>query len=199
VAKHHDVRVTTITISREQFDYAKTRIANAGLNHLVEIRFQDYRDVTEKFDGIASIEMFEAVREAYWPPFFGQFRDRLKPGGRAALQIITIENHRFAHYRQKADYIQKYIFPGGMLPSPGALHEQVGNAGLRVEETLSFGRSYAETLRRWNDEFQYRWPDTPAMGFDTRFMRMWEQYLAYCEAGFQTGAIEVGQVALVHN
>ena len=198
-AKHHGARVTAITISREQFDYAKKRIADAGLDHLVEIRFQDYRDVTEKFDAIASIEMFEAVGEAYWPRFFSQIRERLKPDGRAALQIITIEEHRFDHYRQHADYIQKYIFPGGMLPSPSVLKQQVKSAGLRFDETLNFGRSYAETLARWNECFQARWPEIRKKGFDGRFKRMWEQYLAYCQAGFQTGAIDVVQVALVRD
>ena len=197
VAKNHQARVTCITISREQFDYAKKRMADAGLDHLVEIRFQDYRDVTEKFDAIASIEMFEAVGEAYWPRFFNQVRERLKPGARAALQIITIEDERFKHYRQNADYIQKYIFPGGMLPSPTALNQQVEAAGMRIDEQLNFGRSYAETLARWNIEFQRQWPAIRHMGFDDRFKRMWEQYLAYCEAGFETGAIDVVQVALV--
>ncbi|MEM6901785.1 MAG: cyclopropane-fatty-acyl-phospholipid synthase family protein, partial [Pseudomonadota bacterium] len=198
-ARQYGAKVTAITISREQFDYATQRMKREGLEHLVEIRFQDYRDVTEQFDAIASIEMFEAVGEAYWPQFFGQIRERLKPGGRAAMQIITIEDERYDHYRLRADYIQKYIFPGGMLPSPTVLASQIKQAGLRLDEEVKFGRSYAETLNRWQDCFQARWPEIKTMGFDGRFKRMWEQYLAYCQAGFQTGAIDVVQVAVVHD
>ncbi len=197
-ARHYGVRVTAITISEQQFTYARERIAKAGLEHLVEIRFQDYRDVPERFDAIASIEMFEAVGESFWPVFFQQIHERLKPGGLAALQIITIEDHRFSHYRVKADYIQKYIFPGGMLPSPTVLADQIAQADLQVVEQLSFGQSYAETLARWQASFQSVWPEISAMGFDQRFKRIWEQYLAYCQAGFTAGAIDVVQVALKH-
>jgi len=195
-ARHHKVKVTAVTISQEQFDYATRRIREAGLDDLVEIRFQDYRDITETFDAIASIEMFEAVGEAYWPTYFRQVHDRLKPGARAALQIITISNDRFEHYRRSPDYIQRYIFPGGMLPSPAALAKEIDRAGLQEVERLEFGQSYARTLELWNLRFQARWPQIMGMGFDDRFKRMWEQYLAYCQAGFATGAIDVVQVAM---
>lgn len=189
-------RVTGITISKEQLAFARDRMAAKGLSDRVEIRYQDYRDVSEKFDRIASIEMFEAVGEKYWPAYFRKLSDCLKPGGIAGLQIITIEDRIFPAYRKSADFIQRYIFPGGMLPSPSALRDQVARAGLTWVGNLDFGLDYAETLKLWRQRFRAAWPDIQPLGFDERFRRMWEYYLAYCEAGFRAGQIDVTQVTL---
>lgn len=189
-------RVTGITISKEQLAFARERIAAKGLSDKVEIRYQDYRDVSEKFDRIASIEMFEAVGEEYWPAYFRKVRDCLKPGGIAGLQIITIEDKIFPAYRRSADFIQRYIFPGGMLPSPTALKDQVARAGLTWVGNLDFGLDYAETLKLWRQRFRAAWPEIQTLGFDERFRRLWEYYLAYCEAGFRAGQIDVTQVTL---
>ena len=192
-------RVTALTISREQHAYATARVARAGLSDRVEVRLQDYRDVQGRFDRIASIEMFEAVGERYWPAFFGTVRDRLAPGGRAAMQIITIQDRFFDTYRRGADYIQKYIFPGGMLPSPTVLRREVERAGLRWQGADGFGPDYARTLAEWQLRFQAAWPEIQAMGFDDRFKRMWELYLWYCGAGFSTGCIDVVQVTMARD
>ncbi len=189
-------RVTGITISKEQLAFARERIAAKGLSDKVDIRYQDYRDVGETYDRIASIEMFEAVGEEYWPAYFSKVRDCLKPGGIAGLQIITIEDGVFASYRKGADFIQRYIFPGGMLPSPTVLKEQVAKAGLTWVGNLDFGLDYAETLKLWRQRFRAAWPEIQPLGFDERFRRMWEYYLAYCEAGFRAGQIDVTQVTL---
>ena len=188
-------RVTAITISREQWTFARERIARAGLNERVDVQLCDYRDVQGTYDKVASIEMFEAVGEAYWPTFFRSVRDNLRGGGIAALQVITINDSDFRRYRGGADYIQKYIFPGGMLPSPSVLRRGLETAGLRVREWAGFGGDYARTLREWNRRFQTAWPRIQGMGFDPRFKRMWEQYLHYCAAGFTVGTIDVVQVA----
>ena len=171
-------------------------MAAKGLSDKVDIRYQDYRDVSEKYDRIASIEMFEAVGEEYWPAYFAKLRDCLKPGGIAGLQIITIDDGLFHSYRKGADFIQRYIFPGGMLPSPSALKDQVARAGLTWVGNLDFGLDYAETLKLWRQRFRAAWPDIQPLGFDERFRRMWEYYLAYCEAGFRAGQIDVTQVTL---
>jgi cyclopropane-fatty-acyl-phospholipid synthase len=196
VAKERGAHVTGITISREQHDYAKARMQREGLNEKVDIRLVDYRDLEGQFDRIASIEMFEAVGEKYWPVFFDTLRRRLREGGRAALQIITIGDRQFENYRRRPDFIQRYIFPGGMLPSPGALSRHAGEAGLSEVSSEGFGLSYARTLSEWNDRFQAAWEDIRTMGFDDRFKRMWEYYLAYCEAGFRSGNIDVKRVTL---
>eukprot|EP00435_Cladocopium_sp_Y103_P076498 s1_g237.t1 len=188
--------VTALTISKEQLDFARKRIFEKGLNEKVEVRYQDYRDVDEKFDRIASIEMFEAVGEEYWPDYFGKVREVLKPGGQAGLQIITIDDTSFETYRRSVDFIQRYIFPGGMLPSPSALKNQVTQAGLAWKTSTEFGLDYAETLARWRDRFLAAWPEIRELGFDERFRRMWEYYLAYCEAGFRSGNIDVTQLTL---
>ncbi len=188
--------VTALTISKEQLDFARKRIFEKGLNEKVEVRYQDYRDVEEKFDRIASIEMFEAVGEQYWPAYFEKVRDALKPGGQAGLQIITIDDNSFETYRRSVDFIQRYIFPGGMLPSPSALKAQVTQAGLAWKESTEFGLDYAETLARWRDRFLEAWPEIRELGFDERFRRMWEYYLAYCEAGFRSGNVDVTQLTL---
>lgn len=191
--------VTAITISREQHAFASERIQHAGLNDRVDVRLQDYREVEGRYDRVASIEMFEAVGEAYWPQFFATLRDRLVAGGSAALQIITIDDRSFEEYRRKADYIQKYIFPGGMLPSLGALAKQIRQAGLRQGEMTHFGQDYARTLKYWNERFQEAWPEIKPLGFDDRFKRMWEQYLMYCAAGFTVGTIDVVQLAVARD
>ncbi|MCE7997971.1 MAG: class I SAM-dependent methyltransferase [Rhodobiaceae bacterium] len=188
--------VTALTISKEQLDFARKRIFEKGLTEKVEVRYQDYRDVTEKFDRIASIEMFEAVGEQYWPAYFAKVREALKPGGQAGLQIITIDDNSFETYRRSVDFIQRYIFPGGMLPSPSALKEQVTAAGLSWKASTEFGLDYAETLARWRDRFLAAWPEISELGFDERFRRMWEYYLAYCEAGFRSGNVDVTQLTL---
>ncbi len=190
-AREVGAKVTAITISQAQHDYAAARIQKAGLADRVEIRLQDYRDTTGQFDRIASIEMFEAVGERYWPTFFDTVHDRLAPGGRACLQIITIDEKDFELYRKGADYIQKYIFPGGMLPSPTKLRAVVEQAGLAWQGMQRYGLHYARTLDEWQDKFQAAWPDLARMGFDLRFKRMWEQYLWYCAAGFRVGCIDV--------
>jgi cyclopropane-fatty-acyl-phospholipid synthase len=195
-ARRHGVMVTGLTISAEQHAYATERIRKAGLADRVEIRMQDYRDADGTYDRVASIEMFEAVGERYWGTYFDTVRDRLVDGGRAALQIITIADRYFESYRRSADYIQKYIFPGGMLPSPTALRGAATKAGLSVEGMDGYARDYARTLQEWNRRFQAAWPDIAALGFDQRFKRMWEQYLIYCAAGFETGGIDVVQVSL---
>lgn len=189
-------RVTGITISKEQLAFARERMEKKQLGHKVDIRYQDYRDVDEKFDRIASIEMFEAVGEEYWPAYFDKIRHCLKPGGKAGLQIITIADKSFAAYRKRADFIQRYIFPGGMLPSPTALRQQVAQAGLTWAGNLEFGLDYAETLKQWRERFRAAWPEIRTQGFDERFRRMWEYYLSYCEAGFRAGNIDVTQVTL---
>ena len=195
-AREIGCRVTGITISKEQLAFARERMEKAGLSDRVEIRYQDYRDVEEKYDRVASIEMFEAVGEQYWPSYFDTLHRCLKPGGVAGLQIITINDVSFTTYRRRADFIQRYIFPGGMLPSPSALRDQVTRAGLTWVGNFNFGLDYAETLKQWRERFLGAWPEIQPMGFDDRFRRMWEFYLSYCEAGFRTGNIDVTQVTL---
>jgi cyclopropane-fatty-acyl-phospholipid synthase len=189
-------KVTGITISKEQLDFAKERIFKKGLNEKVELRFQDYRDVSDKFDRVASIEMFEAVGEEYWPTFFHKLRDSLTEGGRAGLQIITIRDEMFEQYRRGTDFIQRYIFPGGMLPSPEVLRDQITKAGLLWSGNVAFGRDYAQTLGSWRDRFISVWPQIEKLGFDQRFQRLWKCYLSYCEGGFRAGSIDVMQVSL---
>lgn len=197
VAREYGCQVTALTLSHAQAAYARRRILLAGLADRVEIRTQDYRDVSGRFDRIASIEMFEAVGEAYWPRFFDVVRERLVPGGIAAMQVITIDDARFARYHREPDFIQTWIFPGGMLPSPSGLSGQIARAGLLLDRWIAFGQSYALTLHHWQNRFQDAWPLIRNQGFDERFKRMWEYYLAYCEAGFRAGAIDVCQVRMV--
>lgn len=196
VAKTYGSKVRTITISNEQHAYASQRMQAAGLNEKVSVELCDYRDVSGKFDGVASIEMFEAVGEAFWPSYFQKVSDSLKSGSRAALQIITIDDELFSSYRKRVDFIQKYIFPGGMLPSPSALKSQFEQAGLRFEKATMFGQNYAKTLREWSDNFRHAWPDIEPLGFDRKFRNLWEYYLSYCEVGFRTGRTDVGQFVI---
>ena len=195
-ARERGLKVTGLTISREQYDYAVDRIARAGLSDQVEIKMQDYRDETGLYDGIASIEMFEAVGEKYWPVYFKTLRDRLKPGKQATLQIITVQHPRWQIYRNTVDFIQKYIFPGGMLPSPVVLREEVQKAGLEVAGSIEFGESYSQTLRRWYDTFNDRWDEVAALGFDDRFRRMWNFYLTSCAATFHFRNCDVTQITV---
>ncbi|MBK5924085.1 SAM-dependent methyltransferase [Rhodovulum sulfidophilum] len=195
-AGQRGLKVTGLTISREQHDYAVARIARAGLADRVEIKLQDYRDETGRYDGIASIEMFEAVGEKYWPTYFRQVNDCLKPGGQATLQVITVQERRYEIYRKGVDFIQKYIFPGGMLPSPGVLRAQASAAGLEIRRSMEFGESYALTLRRWHETFNDRWDEVARLGFDARFRRMWNLYLASCAATFHSGNCDVTQLTV---
>jgi len=195
-AKERGLRVTGLTISQEQHDYAVERIRKAGLSDMVEIKMQDYRDERGHYDGIASIEMFEAVGEKYWPVYFETLRERLKPGKMATLQIITVEDRRWEVYKRGVDFIQKYIFPGGMLPSPSVLRAQVERAGLEIERSIEFGQSYDQTLRRWYDSFNERWNEVAALGFDDRFRRMWNFYLTSCASTFRFANCDVTQITL---
>ena len=182
-----------MTLSKEQLDFAQQRMLRLGLADKVDLRLQDYRDIPETFDAVASIEMFEAVGEEHWPIYFKKLHACLKPGGKAALQIITIREQDFEGYRNAVDFIQKYIFPGGMLPPPVKLDQLASEAGLKSDDVHMFASSYAETLRRWHEDFDADWDRIAPLGFDQRFRRIWKYYLAYCEAGFDTGRIDVGQ------
>lgn len=191
-ASEFGAHVHGVTLSTEQLQFARERIHRAGLNEQCRFTLTDYRDLSEEYDHIVSIEMFEAVGEEHWPVYFEQVKHCLKPGGKAVLQVISIEEARFESYRNSADFIQTYIFPGGMLPSPERLREQVSNAGLELEHEQTFGLDYADTLREWRHSFIEQWPRIQAQGFDERFRRMWLYYLAYCEGGFRQGSIDVG-------
>lgn len=188
--------VTGLTLSQEQLAFANQSIAAAGLTDRIDLRLQDYRDTSEAFDRIVSIEMFEAVGEEYWPVYFEKLRARLKPGGTAVLQVITIREDRFEPYRNGSDFIQHYVFPGGMLPSPNIITEQAGRVGLSLASVETFRDGYAATLAAWRRRFIAVRPDIEALGFDEKFQRMWIYYLSYCEAGFQTGTIDVGLYVL---
>ncbi len=191
-----ELRVTGLTISKEQFNYARDRIARAGLAGQVEFKLQDYRDERGQYDGIASIEMFEAVGEKYWPVYFDTVRERLRPGKSATLQIITVQDKRWEVYRRGVDFIQKYIFPGGMLPSRKALLDEIEQAGLGVLRSVEFGESYSQTLRRWHETFNARWDEVARLGFDQRFRRMWNFYLTSCAATFHSGNCDVTQITV---
>ncbi|MDX1781310.1 MAG: cyclopropane-fatty-acyl-phospholipid synthase family protein, partial [Thalassovita sp.] len=195
-ARERGLHVTGLTISEEQLRYAKERIEKAGLSDRVTFKMQDYRDEIGQYDGIASIEMFEAVGEKYWPVYFNKLRDCLKPGKSATLQIITLQEKRFEAYRKGVDFIQKYIFPGGMLPSPSAMRREIAKAGLHETGSFEFGESYSQTLRRWHERFNARWDEVAAHGFDDRFRRMWNFYLTACAGAFHHGNCDVTQITL---
>ncbi len=188
--------ITGITISPEQHKYACNRIKAAGLNDKVTIQLQDYRDCEGEYDRIVSIEMLEAVGLEYWPAYFQTLKARLKPGGRAGIQVITIEEKSFEFYKTKMDFIQRYIFPGGMLPAASALRSEVAQAGLRWADNITFGKSYGQTLEMWRERFLNAWPTIHSLGFDKRFRRLWTYYLCYCEAGFRAGSIDVTQITV---
>jgi cyclopropane-fatty-acyl-phospholipid synthase len=183
-----------LTLSREQLAFARERLADKG--ERADVRLQDYRDVTGTFDRIASIEMFEAVGERYWPVYFDKIRALLAEGGAAVLQIITIDEKRFDTYRKTPDFIQRYIFPGGVLPTAAIIEREIRRAGLRLVHNEAFGQSYALTLREWRNRFLRSWPKIETLGFDQQFRRMWEYYLAYCEVGFRFGSIDVRLIKL---
>lgn len=195
-ARTRGCRVLGITLSAEQLRFAGERIGNAGLGDRVRFALTDYRDLAGTFDHVVSVEMFEAVGERYWPAYFSTLRDRLTPGGGAVVQTIAIADELYRQYRRGTDFIQQYVFPGGMLPSPGIFREQAQRAGLRVGGELVFGLDYAETLKRWRILYARAAGDLRRFGFDSRFERLWIFYLAYCEAGFRAGSTEVMQVEL---
>ena len=195
-ARETGCRVTGLTLSEEQARFARALVHREGLEGLVDIRLQDYREVPGAFDGIASIEMFEAVGVKWWPTFFGGVKSLLAPGGVAALQTITIAEKSFDDYLRHPDFIQRYIFPGGMLPSPERFSAAAQNAGLDVGEPHFFGRDYYRTLGAWSARFEAALPKVRDLGFDDRFIRMWRYYLAYCRIGFDHGSIDVMQVRL---
>lgn len=188
--------VRAITISDAQLEFARERIGRAGLDQRVTVEHRDYRHVEGTFDAIVSIEMIEAVGERYWPSYFGRVAESLRPGGTAAIQAIVMADQFWDGYRRSVDFIQRYVFPGGMLPSRSSIAEHARAAGLTVTGDTGYGIHYARTLAIWNQRFQRAWPALTAMGFDERFRRLWTYYLAYCEAGFRTGRIDVRQVAL---
>ncbi|MBM85970.1 MAG: SAM-dependent methyltransferase [Rhodospirillaceae bacterium] len=198
LAREYSVKVVGITLSAEQRQEAQQRVFKDGLGDKIEIRLQDYRDVSETYDHVASIEMLEAVGESFWPIYFEKLRQCLARGGRAALQVITINDAGYESYRCNPDFIQKYIFPGGMLPSPSRLNQQFLAASLTPFADDGFGDHYARTLAIWRRKFLESWPVILDSGFDERFRRMWEYYLAYCEGGFLAGHIDVRQIGLKH-
>ena len=189
--------VTGLTLSREQQNFAEARLAQQGL--VSEIRFQDYRDCKEQFDGIASIEMFEAVGENHWEQYFKTIASSLKPGGKACIQTIVIAEELFERYRSSTDFIQQYVFPGGMLPSKSAFKEYAARAGLRVDDEFAFGTDYAKTLCIWYESFNEQLDQVRQLGFDEAFIRLWNFYLMYCAAGFSERNIDVVQFTLVHD
>lgn len=196
-ARDVGAHVTGVTLSHEQLAWAKDRLERQGLAPMADLRLQDYRDIDDgPFDAVVSIEMFEAVGREYWGTFFETLRRQLKPGGRACLQSITIRDDLFDRYVKSTDFIQQYIFPGGLLPSPQAFRAEAKKAGFEVVNELAFGADYAETLRRWRLQFLAHDPQVRKLGFDQRFMRIWEFYLAYCEAAFATGNTDVMQFTL---
>jgi cyclopropane-fatty-acyl-phospholipid synthase len=190
-ARDYGCRVHGITLSPAQLAYARERAAAGGWADRAEFKLVDYRDLQGRYDHIVSIEMFEAVGERYWPSYFRQLRDRLKPGGRAAIQTITIADERFSAYRRGTDFIQRHVFPGGMLPSPAAFERRAASADFRVADRYAFGLDYARTLALWRESFEAAWPRIARLGFDERFRRLWRFYLAYCEAGFRAGTTDV--------
>jgi len=199
LAAKKGARITGLTLSTEQLDFAQKRLNDAGVSERTELRLQDYRDTDGEYDGIASIEMFEAVGEEYWDSYFACIAKNLKTGGRACIQTITIADDLFERYRKGTDFIQQYIFPGGMLPSPSIFRAHAQRHGLSVVNELAFGLDYARTLRLWDHAFEEALPAVQAQGFDERFIRTWRFYLAYCEAGFRASSIDLFQFTLQKN
>ncbi|MDP1838791.1 MAG: cyclopropane-fatty-acyl-phospholipid synthase family protein [Reyranella sp.] len=197
-AARRGMRVTGVTISREQLEYAQARLQRAGLSDRVDLQFRDYRDIQGKYDHIVSIEMIEAVGERYWPDYFAALKRHSVPGGSAIVQAIVIADDLFEGYRRHPDFIQTYVFPGGMLLSPSSLREQCRQAGLKLAEAYSFGLDYARTLETWLGRFDRVADQVSKLGFDERFRRMWRYYLAYCAAGFKTRRTDVLQAHFRH-
>ncbi|MEI7429655.1 MAG: cyclopropane-fatty-acyl-phospholipid synthase family protein [Betaproteobacteria bacterium] len=198
-AREAGLEVLGVTLSPAQLDYARQRMTNAGLDGQVTLELRDYRDLSgEKFDHIVSIEMFEAVGERWWPSYFKTLQRMLAPQGRAVVQSITIKDELFPRYRRGTDFIQQHVFPGGMLPSPSVFGQQAAKAGLTVRDVFAFGPDYSRTLAEWSSRFEQQWPAIETQGFDTRFHRLWQFYLGYCQAGFNSGCTDVMQFELVH-
>ena len=196
LGKNYDVKLDCITISKKQFEYAKERIHNCGLNEKVNIEIKDYRDLKSKYNSIASIEMIEAVGQNYLESYFKTIKDNLSDGGKAAIQAITIDDSLYDRYKNKQDFIQKYIFPGGFLPNKNTINKLVSKNGLSVNSYISYADHYADTLSIWRDEFNKKWSLIKDQGFDLTFKRMWEFYLSYCEAGFKSKNIDLIQFSL---
>ncbi len=196
VGKNYDVKLDCITISKEQFEFSKKRIFENGLNDKVNIFLKDYRDVKEKYNSIASIEMIEAVGQNYLVNYFKSIKKNLSENGRAAIQAITIDDSLFDRYKTKEDFIQKYIFPGGFLPSKKKLYDLSYSNGLEIEKYESYGSHYSSTLKIWRDEFLKKWEEISQYGFDIKFKRMWHFYLSYCEAGFKSKNIDLIQFSM---
>ncbi len=196
VGKNHDVKLDCITISKKQFEYASNRIFKNGLNEKINIQFMDYRDVKQKYNSIASIEMIEAVGQNYLENYFKTIKTNLVRDGSAAIQAITIDDNLFDRYKTKEDFIQKYIFPGGFLPSKKKLYDLSQNNGLAINQYNSYGLHYSNTLKIWRDEFFKKWEEISKQGFDNKFKRMWHFYLSYCEAGFKSKNIDLIQFSL---
>ena len=196
VAKKYGANVKAITISKEQFEFASQKIFKEGLNEKITIEMRDYRDVKDQYTNIVSIEMFEAVGKEYWQQFFDKIKNSLTIDGLATMQIITIDENRANYYQTNPDFIQQYIFPGGVLPSKKQLLNLTNLIGLKFEEYKSFNKSYAKTLELWNKKFQDSWSHISKQGFSLRFKRMWEYYFCYCQAGFISGSTDVSQFIL---
>ena len=196
VGKNYDVKLDCITISKEQFEFSKKRIFENGLNEKVNIFLKDYRDVKDKYDSIASIEMIEAVGQNYLVNYFKSIKKNLSENGRAAIQAITIDDSLFDRYKTKEDFIQKYIFPGGFLPSKRKLYDLSSSNGLEIKKYESYGSHYSNTLKIWKDEFLKKWEEISKHGFDNKFKRMWHFYLSYCEAGFKSKNIDLIQFSM---
>lgn len=198
-AAEQGIFVHGITISAAQLEVAQQRIAEKNLQQFAQLSLCDYRDLTGEYDAIVSIEMFEAVGEEYWPAYFDCLHNRLKPKGKAVVQTITIDEAKFERYRRGTDFIQQYIFPGGMLPSPPRFVQLAQKTGLQTIEQYAFGKDYAETLRRWNDDFELHKEAIQQLGFGVAFQRIWQLYFSYCEAGFDEGRTDVYQFLLQKN
>ncbi len=196
VGKKYDVKLDCITISKKQFEYAKERIYRCGLNEKVNIEIKDYRDLKNKYNSIASIEMIEAVGKNYLESYFKTIKDNLSNNGSAAIQAITIDDTLFDRYKNKQDFIQKYIFPGGFLPNKGSINRYVSDNGLTIKSYESYADHYSSTLAIWKKEFNMKWELIKKQGFDSTFKRMWEFYLSYCEAGFKSKNIDLIQFSL---
>jgi len=196
VGKNYDVKLDCITISKEQFEFSKKRIFENGLNEKVNIFLKDYRDVKDKYNSIASIEMIEAVGQNYLVNYFKSIKKNLTENGKAAIQAITIDDSLFDRYKTKEDFIQKYIFPGGFLPSKKKLYDLSSSNGLEIKKYESYGSHYSSTLKIWRDEFLKKWEEISKHGFDNKFKRMWHFYLSYCEAGFKSKNIDLIQFSM---
>ena len=198
LAKNHDVKLDCITISRKQLDFTKKRIFNAGLNEKVDVKFLDYRDLKSKYDSIASIEMIEAVGEKYLDKYFSTIKANLKPGGIGAIQAIIIKDELFDRYRKNEDFIQKYIFPGGFLPSLHSIKSHCKQSGLELIRYNSYGTHYSNTLKEWRNNFSRSWNDIAKQGFDLSFKKIWDFYFSYCEAGFKSKNIDLIQFSIAN-